>query len=315
MVVRAYELADVFRCPCFSTCFAKCTVRSIPQGLSTSRSSSLRHQDSNLSIVYSLQNNLLPRRMAQLLQPQHTNPLHSPLGVHVNDARATRSTRHAERRLTSQSICCSSVSMNGGRLGCGSLRSPSVPRSHAAKSLGQSSSLHGTTTSRRAPGEVRRRPSRHVVRASSGDGSNPLRRPLAWLVDNIFPALAPILRQEQQQPDVQQGQQQRNQQQNSQKQQSQQSSRPQQSQTQQQDSPERQISAEASGAQEDSAANSFDPERSEPGYISELQGNPQQPVISWLCYLIVSPVPTHISHVPHLCMACHVKLLPTKYVP
>lgn len=218
--------------------------------------------------------------MAQLLQPQHANPLHSPLDVHVNEDlsqiyRYTRNPRRAGRNVTLQRLSCSSGSINGGRLGCGSLSSPSACRSHAARNLSNSSSLHGTRTSRRAPGEVRRRTSRQVVRASSGDGSNPLLRPLAWLVDNIFPGLAPKLRQEQQHPDVQQSQQQ---------QQVQQSSRPQQSQIQQQDPPERQISAEASGAQEDSAVSSFDPEQPEPGYISDLQGNPQQPVISWLYF-------------------------------
>jgi hypothetical protein len=92
---------------------------------------------------------------------------------------------------------------------------------------------------------------------------------LAWLVDNIFPGLAPKLRQaqQQQQRQVQQRQQQRQQQQQQQHQDQQQSSG---------------INAETPQSQKE-AEGTFAPVAEESGLIAELQGNPQQAV-----YVIIS---------------------------
>lgn len=201
--------------------------------------------------------------MALQHQPQHTNLCRTPRPQ--CSASGTPQVRRADAGNMLSRPSHVPFPIPGGRPGCDSL----TLRGSETKSIVGNAIIPNSTgayscSSRK--GYNRR--SSHVVFASGGksDNSNPLSRPLAWLVDNIFPGLAPRLRQaQQQQQQVQQRQQQR-QQQEQQQQQLQQHQ-------QQQNSG---ISAETSQSQKN-AEDTFAPVAEESGLIAELQGNPQQP--------------------------------------
>lgn len=195
--------------------------------------------------------------MALQHQPQHTNLCRS-VRQHCSASGISQVRRADAGNMLSKPLHVR-FPIPGIRPGCDSLKSRgSVTKSRVGNAIIPNSTRVHTCTSRK--GYNRR--SSHIVFASGGksDNSNPLSRPLAWLVDNIFPGLAPKLRQaqQQQQRQVQQRQQQRQQQQ--------------QHQDQQQSSG---INAETPQSQKE-AEGTFAPVAEESGLIAELQGNPQQ---------------------------------------